>query len=154
MVMNFGLRNAPATFQRMINKLLQPIKARYGEDIQGYMDDILITTTDKLKYHREVVKAVLDMMKENSLFLKPEKCEFEKHHVEYLGILLENGMVQPNPSKVTGLRDWPTTLKSVKEVRSTLGVLGYQCAFIPGFSHIARLLTKLLQKNKMFEWTN
>ena len=116
MVMNFGLRNAPTTFQRMINKLLRPIKACYGEDIQGYMDDILITTTDNLEYHRKVVKAVLNMMKEHSLFLKPEKCKFEKHRVEYLGILLEGGTVQPNPSKVTGLQDWPTILKSVKEV--------------------------------------
>ena len=86
--MNFGLRNAPATFQRMMNKLLRPIKARYREDVQGYMDDILIATKDDLTHHREVVKTVLSTMKENSLFLKPEKCEFEKHHVEYLGILL------------------------------------------------------------------
>ncbi|SRR6266576_626848 len=151
MVMNFGLRNAPATFQRMINKLLRPIKARYREDVQGYMDDILIATTNDLDHHRKVVRAVLNMMKEHSLFLKPEKCEFEKHRVEYLGILLENRTVQPDPSKVTGLRDWPTTLKSVKEVRSTLEVLGYQCAFILGFSHIARPLTELLRKDKPFE---
>ena len=101
------------------------------------MDDILIATKDNLTYHREVVKKVLHAMKEESLFLKPEKCEFEKHRIEYLGILLEKGTVQPDPSKVTRLREWPTTLKSVKEVRSTLRVLGYQHAFIPGFSHIA-----------------
>ena len=153
MVMNFGLRNAPATFQRMMNKLLRPIKARYGEDVQGYMDDILIATKDDLTYHREVVKTVLSAMKENSLFLKPEKCEFEKHRVEYLGILLEDGTVQSDPSKISGLHEWPTTLKSVKEVRSMLGVLRYQRAFIPGFSHIARPLTELLQKNRTFEWT-
>jgi len=152
--MNFSLRNAPAIFQRIMNKLLWPIKAHYEEDIQGYMDDILIATKDDLKYHREVVKAVLNIMKENSLFLKPEKCEFEKHHVKYLEILLKGGTVQPDPSKVTGLQDWLTTLKSIKEVRSTLGVLGYQHAFILGFSHIARPLTELLQKNKTFEWNN
>src|SRR6266700_3508999 len=117
------------------------------------MDDILIATKDDLIYHRKVVKTVLHAMKENSLFLKPEKCKFERHHVEYLGILLEEGTVQPDPSKIAGLREWPTTLKSVKEVRSTLGVLGYQRAFILGFSHIARPLTELLQKNKNFEWT-
>ncbi len=150
--MNFGLRNAPATFQRMMNKLLRPIKAHYKEDVQGYMDDILITTKDNLKHHREVVKMVLNVIKENLLFLKPEKCEFEKCHVKYLGILLEEGTVQPDPSKVTGLRDWPTTLKSIKEVQSTLGVLGYQCAFIPRFSHIARPLMELLRKDKTFEW--
>src|SRR6266567_2467705 len=144
MVMNFGLRNAPATFQRMMNKLLRPIKARYREDVQGYMDDILITTKNDLAYHREVVKMVLLTMKENSLFLKPEKCEFEKHCVEYLGILLENGTIQPDLSKISGLREWPTNLKLVKEVRSTLGVLGYQRAFIPGFSHITKPLTELL----------
>src|SRR6266567_9475636 len=111
------------------------------------MDDILIATKDNLTYHREVVKTVLSTIEENSLFLKPEKCKLEKHRVEYLGILLENGTVQPDPSKIAGLREWPTILKSVKEVRSTLGVLGYQRAFIPGFSHIARPLTELLQKN-------
>src|SRR6266699_4660121 len=135
----------------MINKLLQLIKAHYREDIQGYMDDILIATTDDLEYHREVVKAVLNMIREHSLFLKPEKCEFEKHCVEYLGILLEEGTVQPDSSKVTGLWDWLTILKSVKEVQSTLGVLRYQCAFILGFSHITRPLTELLRKNKVFE---
>ena len=101
------------------------------------MDDILIATKDDLTYHREVVKTVLFAMKENLLFLKLEKCKFEKHRVEYLGILLEDGTVQPDPLKVAGLREWPTTLKSVKEVHSTLGVLGYQRTFISGFSHIA-----------------
>ncbi len=118
------------------------------------MDNILIATTDDLEYHREVVKAVLNMMKEHSLFLKLEKCKFEKHRIKYLGILLEKGTVQPNPLKVTGLRDRLTILKSVKEVQSTLGVLRYQHAFIPGFSHITRPLTELLQKNKVFEWTD
>src|SRR6266699_1818985 len=114
------------------------------------MDDILIATKDDLVHHRTVVKAVLSTMRKNSLFLKLEKCEFEKHRVEYLGILLEDGTVQLDPSKISGLCEWPTTLKSVKEVRSTLGVLGYQRAFIPGFSHIARPLMELLQKNKTF----
>src|SRR6266576_2330384 len=118
------------------------------------MDDILIATKDDLTYHREVVNTVLCTMKDNSLFLKLEKCEFEKHHIEYLGILLEKGTVQPDPSKIAGLREWPTKLKSVKEVRSTLGVLGYQHTFIPGFSHIARPLTELLRKDKNFEWTD
>jgi len=108
------------------------------------MDDILIATKDDLEYYREVVKAVLKAMRENLLFLKPEKCKFEKHRVEYLGILLEEGTIQPNLSKVTGLQDWPTMLKSVKKVQSTLRVLRYQHAFISGFSHIAKPLIELL----------
>ena len=148
--MNFGLQNAPTTFQRVMNKLLQPIKAKYGQDMQGYMDDILIITKNNLEYHQKVVKAILSTMKEESFFLKSEKCEFEMQQVEYLGMLLEDGTVQPDPSKIAGLKEWPTILKSVKEVWSMLGVLGYQWAFIPGFAKIAKPLTNLLKKDQPF----
>jgi hypothetical protein len=154
MVMNFGLRNAPATFQRLMNKVLRPVKARYGEDVQSYMDDIIIATHDDLQHHRAVVCAVLLAMREASLFLKPEKCEFEKHKVEYLGLLLDGDSIKPDPSKVEGMRSWPTTLKSVKEVRSTLGVLNYNRAFIPGFANIAKPLTELLKKDVKFTWSD
>jgi hypothetical protein len=73
--------------------------------------------------------------------------------VEYLGILLDGDTIRPDPSKVEGLRSWPTTLKSVKEVRSTLGVLNYNRAFIPGFATIAKPLTELLKKDTPFIWT-
>ena len=51
-------------------------------------------------------------------------------------MLLDGPTIQPDPSKIAGLKEWPTTLKSVKEVHSMLGVLGYQRPFIPGFAHI------------------
>ena len=86
MVMNFGLRNAPATFQRLMNQVIRPVKAKYGEDVQVYMDDIIIATRNDLGYHRDVVCTVLEAMRGTSLFLKPEKCEFEKEQVEYLGL--------------------------------------------------------------------
>ena len=146
MVMNFGLRNTPATFQRLMNKVLRPIKAKYREDIQSYMDDVIIATNNDLNYHRMVVRAVLKAMRDASLFLKLEKCEFERNKVEYLGLLLDGDSIKPDPSKVEGLRSWPTTLKSVKEVRSTLGILNYNRAFIPGYAHIAKPLTELLKR--------
>jgi hypothetical protein len=62
MVINFGLRNAPATFQRLMNKILQPVKAKYREDVQGYIDDILIATKDDSTYHQEVVRTVLSVL--------------------------------------------------------------------------------------------
>ena len=154
MVMNFRLRNAPATFQRMMNKVLRPVKARYGEDIQGYMDDILIATKRDTQYHREVVQAVLSALKEASLFLKPEKCEFEKDKVKYLGLLLNGDTIEPDPSKVSGLKTWPTTLKSVREVQETLGILNFNHAFIERFAHIAKPLTELLKKDVPFKWTS
>ena len=51
MVMNFGLRNAPATFQRLMNKVMRPVKAKFGEDVQTYMDDVIIATKDDINYH-------------------------------------------------------------------------------------------------------
>ena len=153
MVMNFRLRNAPATFQRLMNKVLRPVKAQYGEDVQGYMDDVIIATKDNVDYHREVTRAVLNAMRNASLFLKPEKCESEKRRIEYLGPILNGDTIEPDPSKVEGLKTWPTTLKNVKEVRSTLGVLNYNRAFIPGFATIAKPLTELLKKDTPFTWT-
>ena len=58
-----------------------------------------------------------------------------------------------DPGKIKGLTDWPKTLKNVKEVRKVLGVLGYQCPFIPNFTSFARPLTNLLKKDTPFEWT-
>ena len=123
--MNFGLRNTLATFQRLMNKVMRPVKAKFGEDIQTYMDNVIIATKDDLHYHWEVVHAVLLSMREALLFLKPEKCEFEKWLVKYLGLLFDGDTIKPDPLKVKGMRSWPTMLKTVREVCSMLGVLNY-----------------------------
>ena len=117
------------------------------------MDDILIATKEDLKLHRTIVREVLQVMKDESLFLKLAKCEFEIRKVEYLGLILDHDMIRPDPTKVAGLREWPRQLKTVKEVRSTLGLLNYHRAFVPGFSHIVKPLTRLLKKGEPFIWT-
>ena len=73
--------------------------------------------------------------------------------VEYLGLLLDGDTLHIDPSKIAGIAKWPRVLHSVKEVRSTLGVLGYHHAFIPGFAEIARPLLNLLKKGVPFVWT-
>jgi hypothetical protein len=80
------------------------------------MDDVIIATKDDITYHREVTRAVLNAMRSASLFLKPEKCEFKKWRIEYLGLVLDGNTIEPDPSKIEGLKSWPTALKSVKEV--------------------------------------
>jgi hypothetical protein len=92
-------------------------------------------------------------MRKESFFLKAAKCEFEKQQVKYLGLILEEDTIKPDPVKVNGLKTWPRTLKTVSEVHSTLGLLNYHRAFVPGFSHIVKPLTKLLKKNTRFLWT-
>jgi len=96
---------------------------------------------------------LLDIFEEHSYFLKPSKCVFEQPKVDFLGVQLGHRQITIDPLKIAGIKDWPQTLKSVKEVCSTLGILGFQQPFIPGFAHIAKPLTSLLKKTTTFNWT-
>jgi len=116
-VMPFGLCNAPATFTRMLNELFRPLYARYPGVFRHYMDDVIIMTpADKKALHIEVCHAFLDILEKHALFLKPAKCEFFQTEVDYLGIHVKNGELMIDPAKLAGIRNWPTSLKNVKEV--------------------------------------
>src|SRR5712672_3716053 len=152
-VMPFGLCNAPATFTRMLNEVFRPIYAKYPGLFRHYMDDVIIMTPlDQKELHTEIAHMFFDILEKYSLYLKPAKCEFFQTEVDYLGIHVKNGELMIDPAKLAGIRDWPTTLKNVKEVRSTLGLLGYHCPWIPNFSKIAKPLTDLLGKGREFAW--
>ncbi len=94
----------------------------------------------------------MDKLEEESYFLRLTKCEFEREKVDYLGVVISRERIHIDPIKVEGLRNWPRKLSTLKQVRSTLGILGYQRPFIPGFAHIARPLTNLLNKGTNFLW--
>jgi Reverse transcriptase (RNA-dependent DNA polymerase) len=152
-VMPFGLCNAPAAFQRMADCIFADLKKKYPCWVHWYLDDFLIVTPDDLALHDQIMKEYLEILKRELLFLKLEKCQFAKREIEFLGYVIDQGTIHIDPSKKHGLEDWPHNLKLVREVRSTLGVLGYQQQFIPGFADIARPLTNLLKKMTKFEWT-
>ena len=153
MVMNFGLRNAPATFICAMIRVFRTLQNEYPGELLVYMDDILIATRNDIECHRQIVRKVLDIMRKESFFLRTSKCEFEQTKVEYLGLVLDHDTVTPDPTKTSGLKAWPRVLKTVREVRSTLGLLNYHRAFVPGFSHIVKPLTNLLKKDTPFLWT-
>jgi RNase H-like domain found in reverse transcriptase/Reverse transcriptase (RNA-dependent DNA polymerase) len=152
--MFFGLTKSPATFQRTMDCVFQKLRNKYPGMVFVYMDDILVATTKDKILHRQIVHEVLDLLEKESFFLKPSKCKFEQESIDYLGIVVSKGTVRIDPTKQNGLAAWPRKLTSVKQVRSTLGVLGYQRPFIPQFAHLARPLTQLLKKEKKFEWTD
>ena len=102
--MFFGLTNSPATFQTMMNAILQPVILE--GHVQVYIDDILVYTSTK-EEHRALVQRVLQILKENRLYLKPEKCEFEKDHVDYLGVVVSASGVAMDHEKVKAITDWP-----------------------------------------------
>jgi len=91
------------------------------------MDDCLVATSKgELVLHRQMHHQLLEIFKQHSYFLKLSKCVFEQPEVDFLGIQLGHGKISIDPSKIAGIKDWPTMLKTVKEVRSTLGVFGFQ----------------------------
>ena len=152
-VMPFGLCNAPATFTRMGNDILRPLYAKYPQKFRHYMDDcIVMTGPGEEALHRQICRDYFDILEKHSLYLKPAKCEFFKKEIDYLGIRVKNGELMIDPAKIAGITEWPTTLNTVKEVRSTLGLLGYHRQWIPNFARIAKPLTDLLQKGREFAW--
>ena len=121
LVMFFGLTNSPATFQTMMNDIFHEL-INEGHLIV-YMDDIMIFSKD-MEEHRCVVKRVLSILQKHNLYLKPEKCEFEKNKVEYLGLVVSEGMVEMDPVKVEGVSKWPVpTMKN--ELQQFLGFINF-----------------------------
>jgi hypothetical protein len=105
LVMYFGLTNSPATLQTMMNKIFQDLITK--GIVSVYLDDILIFT-NSLEEHSWITRLVLDRMCEHKLYLRPEKCEFEKVRIEYLSVIISHNKVEVDPVKITGVADWPT----------------------------------------------
>jgi hypothetical protein len=106
LVMYFGLTNSLATFQTMMNEIFQDLITEGVVSI--YLDDILIFT-NSLEDHRWITCLVLDRMREHKLYLRPEKCEFEKTRIEYLGVIISHNKVEMDPVKIAGVADWLTS---------------------------------------------
>ena len=148
-VMFFGMCNSPATFQAMMDSIFADMIEE--RKVIVYMDDILIfaDTKDELEQR---TKEVLKQLRDNDLFLKPKKCEFEKIKIEYLGLIVQEGHLSMDPIKIKGLLDWPTPT-TVKQVRSFLGFGNFYRRFIKKFSDLALPLNNLLRKDVKFDWT-
>ena len=120
------------------------------------MDNWWIATEDTpqgLALHQKIAHEFLDQMEKKLYFLKVSKTKFEEPQMEILGWQVGVGGIHIDPSKIAGIKEWPQQLKDVKQVWSTLGVLGYQRPFIKNFAEIARPLHNLTKKDTPFEWT-
>ena len=102
-VMFFEMTNAPATFQRAMDRIFAKFKNRYPGCIFVYMDDILIATNDNEELHEQIMHEVLELLEEEDFHLKLNKCLFHKQSIDYLGIHIEGGKVRIDPTKMDGL---------------------------------------------------
>ncbi len=106
-----------------------------------YLDDILIFSKD-LGEHRQIVKRVLQCLRENKLFLKAEKCEFEVLETKYLGVIISKNSIRMDPVKIAGIAEWPTPTKK-RELQSFLGFTNFYQKFIKNYSKVIKALTAL-----------
>ncbi|CAM4528700.1 unnamed protein product [Lepidochelys kempii] len=148
-VLPFGLRNAPATFQRLVDGLL----AGLGEYAVAYLDDVAIFS-DSWADHLEHLQKVLERIREAGLTVKAKKCQIGLNRVTYLGHQVGQGTISPLQAKVDAIQKWPVP-KSKKQVQSFLGLAGYYRRFVPHYSQIAAPLTDLTKKKQpnAVQWT-
>ena len=119
-VMPFGLKNAPATFQRLINDTLR----EYLDDFAiTYLDDILIYSDD-LEMHRSHVHKVLEKLNKRALYVKKSKSRFKTKEIKFLDYVIQSGQIKKDSEKTNAVRNWPSP-KRVKKVQAFLELMNY-----------------------------
>jgi hypothetical protein len=140
LVMPFGLCNAPATFQRLMNHIFHDL---LDISVIVYLDDILIFSNQEAD-HEDHVKEVLRRLRENRLYCALDKCEFSTHTVEFLGYRVHPGGIEMDPVKVETVINWPAPT-SIREIQVFLGFANFYRRFIRHYSRVAAPLTERLK---------
>ncbi|KAA3488076.1 reverse transcriptase [Gossypium australe] len=148
LVMPFGLTNAPAVFMDLMNRVFRPYLDWF---VVVFIDDILIYSRDETE-HAEHLRLVLQILREKQLYAKFSKCEFWLSEVSFPGHVVLASGIRVDPSKISAILDWKPPW-NISELCSFLGLAGYYRCFVKGFSMIAAPMTKLLQKDVKFEWS-
>lgn len=147
--MPMGLKGSPATFQRLMNTVLSGLQ---GIKCFIYLDDIVLYASS-LEEHHEKLREIFDRLRKYNLKIQPDKCEFLRKEVTYLGHLVTEKGIKPDPKKIEIARNFPQP-KSQRDIKSFLGFAGYYRRFIRDFSRISQPLNILLKQDAKFEWTS
>lgn len=148
LVMPFGLANAPATFQRLMNSTFGPEMDEY---VLVYLDDILVFSKT-LEDHIRHLDTVLERLQEEKLYAKRKKCRFFQTEVQFLGHVVSAEGIRADPEKVAAIIALRQP-QNVSELRSFLGCASFYRRYIQKFAHMAAPLTDLLKNNVAFFWT-
>jgi transposase InsO family protein len=147
-VMPFGLCNAPATFQRLMNAVLSGLS---WECALAYIDDIIIYSTSFDNHVNSDLVRVLTRIDEANLKIRTEKCQFAKPQVRYLSYVVGSGKIQPNEDYLKAVKEFK--VKDIDTLRAFLGLTGYFRQFVKNYAKIAEPCYQLLKKTATFEWT-
>lgn len=146
--MPFGLCNSGATLCRLIDQVL-------GCDLEPhvfvYIDDVIIATAT-FEHHMKLLSIIADRLSKAGLTISADKSRFCMKRLTYLGHVIGDGQIAPNPEGVLPILNYPVP-KSVKDLRRLLGMAGWYRRFIPNFAAISAPLSDMLKKGKSFNWT-
>ena len=148
LVLPFGLKNAPPTFQRTIRRVLGNL---VNHGVIPYLDDIIIYAENEQE-HLTLLRGVFNRLLNANIKLRLEKCRFAQHEVEYLGFVVSHGQQKPSPSKTAALDNFPAPT-DVKSLQRFLGLANWFRRFVHNFSKIAEPLTRLTRKGVDWQWT-
>lgn len=138
--MCFGLTNAPATFQRLMNMCMGDL---HLQTCLLYLDDTIVFSRSP-EEHLSRLSAVLERLQKAGLKLRLDKCHFVQKSIKFLGHVVSGEGVAMDPNKITAVRDWPTPT-TVKELKRFLGFVSFYRRFVKGFAKIASCLHKLTE---------
>lgn len=144
--MPFGLRNAPATFQRFIDRLRIQIDAQ----LLAYLDD-LILMSPTFDRHLQDLEELFKLLRNNNVVVNKKKCRFCQEQVPYLGHIITRSGLQTDPAKVLAITEMPIP-QNVKQVQSFLQTCSWYRRFVPNFAKCAQPLTQLTKKNAVWDW--
>ena len=143
-----GLKGSPATFQRLMNNVLTGLQ---GLKCFVYLDDIVVYG-DNLQTHNARLVEVFERLRKHNLKLQPNKCNFLRKEVTYLGHIISETGIKPDPEKIAAVLQFPVP-KDQKRLQSFLGLASYYRRFIKDFSKVAKPLYNLLKKEATFDFS-
>ena len=142
----FGLAQAPAYFQLLMNKVLEGLTFA-----MTYLDDVIIFSNSE-EEHLLHLQEVFHQLRKAGLKMKQSKCNLFKSQIHYLGHLIPEDGIRPLPDKLDSIKNM-LALKCVKEIKQFLGLTGYSRKFVPRFADISRPLMRMTKKETVFNWT-
>ena len=146
-VLSQGMSNSPAIFQRLMDLVLAGLT---WEICLAFLDDVIVMS-DSFEQHIERLERAFDRFRTSNLKLRADKCHLFQKKVKFLGSIVSEDGIEPDPEKIKAVKEWPRP-KVLKDVRAFVALAGYYRRHVEHFAEIARPLHNLTRKNEPFVW--